>query len=207
MKTYKIGRGADCQIALHDEKISRNHALLRVHRSGKMEIVDLSQNGTFVNGMRIPLNTAYPVKRKDVVTFAYAEKLNWSKIPNPIRQAMWYGIGCVFAIIFIVGGIALYNCHCDDSSDIKGAVSSGSSSIPPTVADSSKTKKNETEKSEDPQKKFNFPENKKTKQAQNSKDNKQDTKTCPKKESDKKPQPSTGKDKVDNSTKNNEIIM
>lgn len=89
MKTIVIGREPNCQIILNDEKASRKHALLRLYNSGKIEIIDLSKNGTFVNGMQIPSNKAFPITRKDIITFAHAEKLNWNLVPNPTRWIKW----------------------------------------------------------------------------------------------------------------------
>jgi len=49
----RIGRGLDCQIALHDPLCSREHCVLR-YGGGMWQIHDSeSRNGTFVNGQRI----------------------------------------------------------------------------------------------------------------------------------------------------------
>lgn len=102
MKTIKIGRGNDCQIFLEDAKISRNHALLKIDSFGKMEIVDMSSNGTFVNGLKVPQGKPYPVSRKDVVSFAGTETLNWSLVPNPMKYVAWAAVAvAVIAAIVI----------------------------------------------------------------------------------------------------------
>jgi predicted component of type VI protein secretion system len=49
----KIGRGADCDVVLHDTKSSRHHARLVVE-GGVVEIEDLgSSNGTLLNGKQV----------------------------------------------------------------------------------------------------------------------------------------------------------
>src|SRR5262245_58829991 len=50
---FLIGRGADCNLRLHDVDVSRHHCLIR-RRQGETTLVDLgSSNGTFVNGHRV----------------------------------------------------------------------------------------------------------------------------------------------------------
>jgi ABC-type multidrug transport system ATPase subunit len=49
-----IGRGRDCDLALDDSQISRQHATIYKDRDGSVLIKDMgSANGTFVNGRRI----------------------------------------------------------------------------------------------------------------------------------------------------------
>ena len=83
MKVITIGRGEDNQIVLEDNQdlISRQHATLRIHETGKMEIVSTGSNGTFVNGFRIKSNVPYKVTRKDVISFAHV--LGFSARPIP----------------------------------------------------------------------------------------------------------------------------
>jgi hypothetical protein len=51
--TFVIGRSTECQLTLNDGLVSRRHAVLRVRR-GSAEIEDLgSQNGVYLNGVRI----------------------------------------------------------------------------------------------------------------------------------------------------------
>src|SRR5438552_18547683 len=50
---FLIGRGADCDLRLHDEDVSRHHCLIHV-RPQETTLSDLgSSNGTFVNGQRV----------------------------------------------------------------------------------------------------------------------------------------------------------
>lgn len=104
MKTLTIGRGNDCDVVVDDYRISRRHALLKVHFFGKMEIVDLGKNGTWVNGVKLRSGVPFPVSRKDVVNLAEATQLNWSKIKDPSR---YLRIGLIIAGIIALIALAL----------------------------------------------------------------------------------------------------
>lgn len=109
MKTISIGRSETCDIVLSDAMISRRHAMLRIYATGKMEIVDLSQNGTFVNNIRIKTNTPFPVTRKDVVFFAESEQLDWTMVPNPMKRYRLIGVG-ILALV-VIAAIIIAVCH------------------------------------------------------------------------------------------------
>lgn len=97
MKTITIGRGDGCNIYIDDESMSRRHAIIKIPTFGGMEIVDMSKNGTSVNGIRLRPNVPFPVSRKDVVNFADVAQLDWSKVPDPLK---YYKLGAL-----IVGGL------------------------------------------------------------------------------------------------------
>ena len=82
MKTITIGRGDGANIIIDDEMISRRHAILKVYTFGKMELVDMGKNGTFVNGIKLRPNVPFPVSRKDTVSFAEVSTLDWSMVPD-----------------------------------------------------------------------------------------------------------------------------
>lgn len=107
MKVYSIGREEGCDIIINDNSdvISRRHATLNVTSSGKMTIVDLSHNGTYVNGIRITQNVPVPVTRKDNVSFAHVARLDWSLIPNTGAVILRWTIIGVVALLLIIGGI------------------------------------------------------------------------------------------------------
>lgn len=107
MKVYSIGREDGCDIIINDNSdvISRRHATLNVTSSGKMTIVDLSHNGTYVNGIRITQNVPVPVTRKDNVSFAHVARLDWSLIPNTGAVILRWSIIGVVALLLIIGGI------------------------------------------------------------------------------------------------------
>ena len=107
MKVYSIGREVGCDIIINDNSdvISRRHATLNVTSSGKMTIVDLSHNGTYVNGIRIAQNVPVPVTRKDNVSFAHVARLDWNLIPNTTGQIVKWAIIGVVALLLIIGGV------------------------------------------------------------------------------------------------------
>ena len=95
MKVISIGRGEDCNIVLPENVISRRHAILKIHATGKMELIDMGQNGTFVNGIKLTPNIPYPVTRKDVVSFAHVRQLDWSLVPNTMQIYRYIALGAV----------------------------------------------------------------------------------------------------------------
>ena len=106
MKVITIGRDRTQDICYDNEMISRRHAILRVYNNGKMEIVSLGQNGTFVNGNLCKPNAHYPLKRNDVVSFAHVCELDWSEIPNPLRwlkiTSLILGIVAIIATLLVL---------------------------------------------------------------------------------------------------------
>lgn len=117
MKILSIGRGDNCNIYLDDQNISRRHAQLRIYPTGRMEIVDYSQNGTFINNVRIQPNAPTPVKRDDVVSFAHTRLLDWSLVPDPLKP--WRIGGIAVAVLAVIGlawwgisaGVNAFNAH------------------------------------------------------------------------------------------------
>jgi hypothetical protein len=100
IQQFLIGRGDDCQIRLYDntQKVSRNHATLKILENGKMFIVDHSSNGTFVNGVKITPNVDYPIKRGDNISFAHVLELNWNEIHQPKNRTILYLGGGILII-------------------------------------------------------------------------------------------------------------
>ncbi|MBR4921051.1 MAG: FHA domain-containing protein [Prevotella sp.] len=99
MKTITIGRGDGCTITIDDEMMSRRHAIIKIPTFGNMEVVDMSKNGTFVNGVRLRPNVPFPVTRKDVVNFADVYQLDWSKVPDPLK---YYKLGAIIVAGLVV---------------------------------------------------------------------------------------------------------
>ena len=102
MKVISIGRGEDCNIVLSDNVISRRHAILKIHATGKMELIDMGQNGTFVNGIKLTPNVPYPVTRKDIVSFAHVKQLDWSLIPNTTLIYRYIALGIISALVIAI---------------------------------------------------------------------------------------------------------
>lgn len=108
MKVITIGRDPECNIVLDDNLISRRHAVLRLHGTGKIEIIDYSSNGTFINGTRIVSNTPLKIHRKDAVSFAHAKTLDWSQIPDPSRKPrMIILIVLIASVLVTIAGIVV----------------------------------------------------------------------------------------------------
>ena len=107
MKVYSIGRELGCDIIINDstDVISRRHATLNVLPSGKMTIIDLSHNGTYVNGIRINQNVPVPVTREDNISFAHVAHLDWDQIPDTRGMIIKYSLMGLLAILLVVGGV------------------------------------------------------------------------------------------------------
>lgn len=90
MKTlYTIGRESNSDIILWNEESSRCHAQIRIDQKGKLWLMDMSTNGTYLNGMRISPNYEVEVSRKDEILFAGVEALDWSRIPKQKNKLLW----------------------------------------------------------------------------------------------------------------------
>lgn len=173
MKTITIGRGPENMVTLNDAKTSRRHALLRCHSTGKMEIVDLSQNGTFVNGMKIPSNKPYPISRKDIVVFAHAETLNWDEVPNPYRIIKISALVLLLCIILLCAGIGLYS-YIDSR---RPSIEEAPEFVEPSVSATEEKAQKETTQKTKEKKKLVFPTKNKSKK-QTNKDAKEEEKNA-----------------------------
>lgn len=101
-KVYTIGRDETCDIIIRDSSdvVSRVHATLKSNGNGKYTLVDQSRNGTYVNGIRMSTNEEIPVTRKDVISFAHVQDLDWEQIPKEKK-------GRKIIIILIISFIAI----------------------------------------------------------------------------------------------------
>ena len=120
MKIIVIGRGEDADVRIEDSLISRRHATIKMLPMGKMEIRDLSKNGTFVNGIRLAVNKPVRITRKDVVSFARVSQLDWKEIPDPMKPYRIVAV-VVAALIVILLLFSLVSRLIEAYSD-KGAV-------------------------------------------------------------------------------------
>jgi len=105
---YSIGRDEGCDISLWDEtnEVSRQHAQIRIDAKGRYWLMDLSTNGTYVNGIKVTPGVEVPVTRKDEINFAHKEDLNWSQIPKP-KQTGKIILICVSSLFLIAGVVAV----------------------------------------------------------------------------------------------------
>lgn len=106
IKQFTIGRGDNCQIRIQDatQRVSRNHATIKILKNGRIFVTDHSTNGTWVNGVKISQNADYPVKRGDVISFANVADLSWELIPRVTSMIKIY-LGIVLSIIVVAGSI------------------------------------------------------------------------------------------------------
>ncbi|GBG68944.1 hypothetical protein CBR_g3643 [Chara braunii] len=73
--SYLIGRATGCDIVLDHASVSRQHALLVHHHTGKMMIKDLgSAHGTVVDGQRLRTGTWLELCEGSVVRFGASTK-------------------------------------------------------------------------------------------------------------------------------------
>ena len=99
-RIYTIGRDPQCDIWLQDstDVASRNHAILEVGKGGKYFLTDQSRNGTYVNGIKMTPGAKVPVSRRDVISFAHVQGLDWNVIPND-NTKKFVIIGIVLAVV------------------------------------------------------------------------------------------------------------
>lgn len=104
-KVYTIGRDPQSDIVINDntDVVSRLHATIRIEGS-KMFLIDQSQNGTYLNGMRMSANEEIPVTREDTISFANVAELDWTLLPDP-KKAQMKTIGIVVAALIAVAVI------------------------------------------------------------------------------------------------------
>lgn len=104
-KVYTIGRDPQSDIVINDntDVVSRLHATIRIEGS-KMFLIDQSQNGTYVNGMRMSANEEIPVSREDTISFANVAELDWTLLPDP-KKAQMRTIGIVVAALIAIAAI------------------------------------------------------------------------------------------------------
>lgn len=133
MKVLYIGRGDNQDIQFDDGMISRQHAVLRIHSTGKMEIISKGQNGTSVNANPIKQDVPYPVTRKDVVTFAGSQTLDWKKIPDPRKTI----VAVLAAVVLIAAVVAvLVNLPSKERNILPPTQTSGKTASPSEKKDS-----------------------------------------------------------------------
>jgi predicted component of type VI protein secretion system len=89
-----LGRDAASPVCLDGVGVSRDHFAL-VPQAGNLLVEDLSSNGTFVNGARLPARSPLPLKRGDVIEIpGYKIEMNWGsgqseaghQRNNPVRE-------------------------------------------------------------------------------------------------------------------------
>lgn len=123
-KIYTIGRDPQNDIVINDPTnvVSRSHATIKIDGS-KISIIDQSQNGTYVNGMRMSSNQEFPVTRKDTISFANVAELDWSLIPDPRKAYVKVFSMAVLGTVVLAGiisAVVYYTKHNIPVNDDKG---------------------------------------------------------------------------------------
>lgn len=143
MKILTIGRGEDCDIVIDDSQdlISRKHAMLRIYPLGKMELVSIGRNGTYVNGLPIKENRPVKVTRKDVISFAHVKQMDWSLVKNPYR--IYHISAIVIAALLVIFTIyCMWSARTSTTPSIP-YVENGGGPAPVAVQDTTGNKKEE----------------------------------------------------------------
>ncbi len=110
-ETLTVGKDISNNIQLrYHEKLSRYHAEIKITNNGKMFIRDLSMNGTYVNGTKIPKYKDYPLKYGAKVNFANVEDLEWTQIPKKKISHWYYSIPIAVIVLLLIvwGGIKIF---------------------------------------------------------------------------------------------------
>src|SRR5437660_1494573 len=121
---YIIGRRSDCQIFVPDMRVSRQHA--RLWQDGEdWQIEDLgSNNGTFVNGVKV--QSATRVRHDDEILIANNRIRVEGRDPTPDPR---YPEGNAVTIVDVGGASSLIRSREDSSSGRIPIVSSGMMSV------------------------------------------------------------------------------
>lgn len=114
MKKVVIGRGHECDVRIDDETdmVSRRQAIVTFSPTGKMNIYDVSTNGTFVNGKRVPKPEGCPLHKSDSVTFGSLYAFDLKRLRDPytkLRTSVIVGI----IVLVVCGAAAAVYFSCD----------------------------------------------------------------------------------------------
>lgn len=98
---WGIGTNFNNEIQIAGATVSRYHATVKAGKDGKMYIFDHSKNGTTVDGVKIPSNTAYRIKKSSAVVCG-GVPVDMSHLPWSGNSLAWIG-GIAAAILVLVG--------------------------------------------------------------------------------------------------------
>ena len=111
-KIIKIGKGQGSDYYLNNsDGISRDHAEIIITENKKIYLFDKSQKGTSVNGISINRYEFVPIKKKDKVSFAGKDILDWKKLKAPSSFNHWYitipasVIAVALAVFFVINSL------------------------------------------------------------------------------------------------------
>lgn len=99
---YGIGSHFNNDIQVTGATVSRYHATVKQGRDGKFYIFDHSKNGTTVDGVRIPKDTPYRIKKKSAVVCGGVPVNLATQLPWP-SESWKYIVGAVAGMVVLVG--------------------------------------------------------------------------------------------------------
>lgn len=110
MKEIIIGRGNDCDIVINDDSdiVSRRHTIIRYSFTGAMQICDVSQNGTYLNGERLKKDKFVDLSIDDTVSLAKVHDLNLREIRNPYTSQRIIATIVAIALVLVIGCAAYF---------------------------------------------------------------------------------------------------
>lgn len=110
MKKIVIGRGHDCDIIIEDttDVVSRRQIAIAFDFLGRMTLYDLSTNGTYVNGVRVPKPSGVSVKYGDSVNFGNVCDFDLKRVKDPYRNLrIILGVTACVIILGIAAAVML----------------------------------------------------------------------------------------------------
>lgn len=96
---YGIGSHFNNYLQISGATVSRYHATIKQGKDGKMWIIDHSKNGTTVDGVKIPKNTPYRIKRKSAVVCG-GVPVDLSRLPWP-SESWKYVLAAVAGVLLL----------------------------------------------------------------------------------------------------------
>ena len=110
MKEIIIGRGNDCDIVINDDSdiVSRRHTIIRYSFTGAMQICDVSQNGTYLNGERLEKDKFVDLSIDDTVSLAKVHDLNLREIRNPYTSQRIIAAVVAIVLVLVIGCAAYF---------------------------------------------------------------------------------------------------
>lgn len=101
---YGIGSHFNNDVQISGQTVSRYHATVKQGRDGKVYIFDHSKNGTTVDGVKIPSNNAYRIKKSSSIVCGGVPVNLVQSLPNIWPSSAWkYIVGIAASIILLVG--------------------------------------------------------------------------------------------------------
>ena len=98
---YGIGSHFNNDFQVAGATVSRYHATVKHGRDGKMYLFDHSKNGTTVDGVKIPSNMPFRIKRKSAVVCG-GVPVDLSRLPWP--SEIWkYVLGIAASVVLLCG--------------------------------------------------------------------------------------------------------